>query len=166
MCAPGGSAADASLETWQKSPSAAVHPAEGVVQRVVRRCHVWWPASPSDCATSPSASKRWPLRLRAAATAPRRRRQQRQAEPPLQAQPKPPRRDAFDVEVGVVKVARIFGDLASIYGTRLSAGARVVEMCSCTWVRCCFVFSVLFGGLLSDREVRVACFPPENILSV
>ena len=33
-----------------------------------------------------------------------------------------------------------------------SARARVWLMCPCTWVCCCPVFSVLFGGLLGDRE--------------
>jgi len=40
----------------------------------------------------------------------------------------------------------------SFCGARLSARARVWLMCPCTWVRCCLVFSVLFGGLLGDRE--------------
>ena len=40
----------------------------------------------------------------------------------------------------------------STRGTRLSARAGVWLMCPCTWVRCCLVFSVLFGGLLGDRE--------------
>ena len=29
---------------------------------------------------------------------------------------------------------------------------QVCGLCPCTWVRCCLVFSVLFGGLLGDRE--------------
>eukprot|EP00964_Phaeocystis_antarctica_P134190 scaffold98419_cov64-Phaeocystis_antarctica.AAC.1 len=33
-----------------------------------------------------------------------------------------------------------------------SGWGRVWLMCPCTWVRCCLVFSVLFGGLLGDRE--------------
>ena len=44
----------------------------------------------------------------------------------------------------------------SICGTRLSARARVWLMCPFTWVRCCLVFSVLFGGLLGDNAV-VSC---------
>ena len=43
-----------------------------------------------------------------------------------------------------------------------SARARVWLMCPCTWVCCCLVFSVSFGGLLVT-ESECSLFPPNNI---